>query len=647
MALRIKARHAVKPAISTWNGTLPLSQLDQIGVITHTPLIYIYNKPSPNCSSHDEIIEALKESLSRVLVPFYPLAGRLHWIGGGRLELHCNALGVELIEAESSQEIIELGDLFSNFEGFEDLVPHVDYEKPFGEIPVFLVQLTWFRCGGIGLSTNMSHAVTDGLGAFNFIREWANLARGEPLRGSPYLDRQILDDGGKTLVEELPYVDHVSSFPTLPTLIGKADSFEKRTKETIATTLLLTKSQVDKLRKAANREIQHDCDQECPHSRFEAVAAHIWRCTSKARQHRSEQMTALSFYVDSRRRMDPPLPPRYFGNAVVNVIASSQAGELISRSLSHACRKIREATNSVTNEYIRSMIDFLKEQKSLSTYQDRTALGNTKGIFHGNPNLGVASWLNLPVRGLDFGWGEEIYMGPGSHDFNEDGDVMILPGYNNDGSVVVVVLTEEENQIMGGKIKACYVVKPAEPTWTGIQSLSELDQIGVIKHIPTIYFYDNVAIKDWLSPPNKIICTLKDSLSCVLVPFYPLAGRLCGCNAKGVELIEAESCQVGELMSIPLSHASQKIREEDKKVTGDNISSMIEFLEPQSSALFSFHQRNPSKEEKADRRTIRFLSSPSGMHHHRHQSICATEIEKHQTKTCCKVKVNATFNWTI
>ena len=86
------------------------------------------------------------------------------------------------------------------------------------------------------------------------------------------------------------------------------------------------------------------------------------------------------------------------------------------------------------------MIDFLKEQKSLSTYQDRTAIENTKGgVFYGNPNLGVASWLNLPVRGLDFGWGEEIYMGPGSHDFNEDGDVMILPGYNNDGSVVVAV----------------------------------------------------------------------------------------------------------------------------------------------------------------------------------------------------------------
>jgi len=153
---------------------------------------------------------------------------------------------------------------------------------------------------------------------------------------------------------------------------------------------------------------------------------------------------------------------------------------------------------------------------------------------------------------------------------------------------VILRLTEEETQIMEGKIKACYVVKPAEPIWTGIQSPSELGQIGVIKHIPTIYFYDNVATKDWLSSPNKITCTLKDSLSRFLVPFYPLAGRLCGvdggglgleCNAKGVELVEAESCQVGELMSIPLSHTSQKMREENKKVTGDYIWSMIEFLE--------------------------------------------------------------------
>ena len=109
--------------------------------------------------------------------------------------------------------------------------------------------------------------------------------------------------------------------------------------------------------------------------------------------------------------------------------------------LSHACRKIREAKEKVTGNYVWSMIEFFEAQRRLpkSPCQDQGAKVSIEEGFMmpGNPNVVVTSWLNLPFRGLDFGWGKEIHMGPGNHDF--DGDMVILPGYVNDGSVVVAV----------------------------------------------------------------------------------------------------------------------------------------------------------------------------------------------------------------
>jgi len=112
----------------------------------------------------------------------------------------------------------------------------------------------------------------------------------------------------------------------------------------------------------------------------------------------------------------------------------------MSMPLSRACQKIREENKKVTGDYVWSMIGFLEGQRRLLKYscQHQGAKGSFEEglVTTGNPNIVVSSWLNLPVRGLDFGWGKEIYMAPATHDF--DGDVVILPGDFDDGSVVVV-----------------------------------------------------------------------------------------------------------------------------------------------------------------------------------------------------------------
>ena len=137
----------------------------------HQSCIHIY-KPNNNIPSS---FEKKKNALSRALVHFYPLDGQLCWKEGGWLELDCNAIGVQVLEAYADANLDELGD-FAPTSVVEDLVPKIDYTTPIKEWPLFLAQLTRFSCGGICVGTIISHTMADGPSATNFISSWAKLA---------------------------------------------------------------------------------------------------------------------------------------------------------------------------------------------------------------------------------------------------------------------------------------------------------------------------------------------------------------------------------------------------------------------------------------------------------------------------------------
>ncbi|KAF8093547.1 hypothetical protein N665_0383s0172 [Sinapis alba] len=426
----IRNTYTVVPAEPTWTGRFPLAEWDQVGTITHVPTVYFYDKPSD--SFQGNVVETLKNSLSLALFHFYPLAGRLRWLPRGRLEIDCNAAGVTLIEAESEAELTDFNSLLGTKE-FEKLVPQVNYKTPIETIPLFLAQVTKFKCGRISLSVKVSHAVVDGQSALHFLSEWGRIARGEPLKTIPFLDRKILWAG-----EPLP--PFASSpqyqgkeFEEPPLLIGETDCVEEKQKETVVAMLKLSKTQLEKLRSRVNTS--KCADQARGFTRYETVTGHVWRCACKARGHSPEQPTGLVICVDVRSRVQPPLPCGYFGNATLDVVATSTSGELISNELGFAAGKISKAIKNVTNEYVITGIEYLKNHEDLKEFQDMHTLGRKEGPFYGNPNLGLVSWLTLPIYGLDFGWGQEVYMGPGTNDL--DGNSLLLPDKNEDGSLIL------------------------------------------------------------------------------------------------------------------------------------------------------------------------------------------------------------------
>ncbi|CAI9106514.1 OLC1v1005692C1 [Oldenlandia corymbosa var. corymbosa] len=442
--------HIVKPAEPTLEEVMYLSDCDQIKPLTHAPTIYFY-KPSSSYKSLQEIVQILKDSLSKALVKFYPLAGRLHWTDGGRVELHCNSMGALLIEAESDLTINDFGDFCPSPE-IRSLIPSVDYSvTPIQEAPLLVAQITKLKCGGICFGAGLSHIVVDGQSAVHFVSEWAKIARGSaPLVDDhPFLDRRVLQQND-TLKHDLKKYDDF--FPS-PLLLGQSDNLEERKKKTKPMVLKLNKEQIESLRSKATLGLLSEGLMEPRNnpvgrpqvSRFEVVCAHIWKCISLARGLQPEQETVLFVSVDFRNRISPPLPARYFGNAVLALPVSSTVDELLSNPASYTARKIRTVVDSVTDEYVKSYLGCIKSIPNIANKRHFHTVGCAQGSFLGNPNLIITSWAGLLplLYGANFGWGDEFYMGPGSLGY--DGRVFLIPSHNGDGSFIIPLRLQVEH----------------------------------------------------------------------------------------------------------------------------------------------------------------------------------------------------------
>jgi len=422
----IVASHNVTPNQPTPNDPLWLSDSDQIGNLRHVPCVYIYK------AKHDKhVTERLINSLSKTLVHYYPVAGRLRLTKSGRMEVDCNAKGVTLLEAETTNTFADYGD-FSPSASTEELVPKVDYTQPIEDIPLVLVQLTRFHGGqGLAIGVVTSHPLTDSTSMMPFVNNWAKVARGEELEPHeiPFLDRTVLK-----LPQQL-------SSPTvkLPEWkpVPQARGIEQRKRS--AALFKLSSRQVEILRKKANDKASKEGVR--PYSRFEVIAAHIWRCASKARAsaHNSNQPTLVRFSVDIRSRLNPPLPQNYFGNALAKTVTPKcYEGDIISNPMSYAAQKIREAVYVVTEEYIRSQLSVTLGKEQLDSIRAFfMGQGHRANVpYAGDHNILLTSWMGMPVYEADFGWGKPMHYGLAST-FQED-RAAILPSSDGDGVAVTM-----------------------------------------------------------------------------------------------------------------------------------------------------------------------------------------------------------------
>ncbi|CAN1328585.1 HCT [Linum perenne] len=253
-----------------------LSNLDLVHGRIHLPLLYFYKAVET-----ERFFEAglLKEALRRVLVLFYPIAGRFVRDEKGRLGVECNGEGVLFVEAETDFRLSQVGESAPNSELLK-LVPRIDYSQEISSDPLLLLQVTRFRCGGVSLGLGISHRLADGVSTASFINAWSNMARGLPPTALPFLDRTHLR----------------ARNPPSP-----------------------------KFHHAENP------DNDVRYTTHQILSAHIWRCVSQARDLADNQPTRLNMPVDGSSRLRPPIPREYFGNMIFHTRTVSRIHRAIEK----------------------------------------------------------------------------------------------------------------------------------------------------------------------------------------------------------------------------------------------------------------------------------------------------------------------------
>ncbi|KAK4483377.1 hypothetical protein RD792_010563 [Penstemon davidsonii] len=329
----------------------------------------------------------IQAALARALVAFYPVAGRLNTNEDGRVEINCNGEGVLFVEAESDGVLDDLGDFTPKPELKISLIPIVDYSQGISTYPLVLLQVTQFKCGGVCLGVKNEHHLSDGLSALHFINTWADIARGLDITVMPVIDRSLL----RARDPPQPQFEHIEYHQPAPAM------------------------------KDGN---------VVAYSSYEVLAGHIWRCVCKARELDEDQETRIRIPIDGRTRLRPPLPPGYFGNAISPITSIALSGEIISKPLKYVVSIVHDAITRMNDDYLRSTVDYLELQPDLSVFA-------TGDHTFRCPNLGMNSWVRLPIYDADFGWGKPVYMGPGA--IPCEGKILMMPSPINDGSVLISI----------------------------------------------------------------------------------------------------------------------------------------------------------------------------------------------------------------
>ncbi|CAK9167701.1 unnamed protein product, partial [Ilex paraguariensis] len=136
MRINVKDSTMVRPAQATPLRSLWNSNVDLVVPNFHTPSVYFY-RPAGSLNFFDAGV--MKDALSRALVPFYPMAGRLKRDDDGRIEIDCNGEGVLFVEAESDGVVDDFGDFAPTLE-LRKLIPAVDYSQGISSYSLLVLQ---------------------------------------------------------------------------------------------------------------------------------------------------------------------------------------------------------------------------------------------------------------------------------------------------------------------------------------------------------------------------------------------------------------------------------------------------------------------------------------------------------------------------
>ncbi|KAJ6681134.1 TRICHOTHECENE 3-O-ACETYLTRANSFERASE [Salix koriyanagi] len=371
------------PSSPTPKHSLYLSNLDDQKFLRFSiKYLYLFKKSTS--------LDILKYSLSKVLVHYYPLAGRLRASteADQKLEIDCNGEGAVFAEAFmdiTAEEFLELSQKPNK--SWRKLMYKVEAQS-FLDIPPLVVQVTSLRCGGMIVCTAINHCACDGIGTSQFLHAWAQITT------KPNIDLTIMPLHTRHVLKprnpsEITFT-HPEYVRNATRENGHLDiNHFLQSQPLVPTSLTFTSSHIIHLKR--------QCVPSLKCTAFEALASHTWRSWVRALDLSPSLNVKLLFSVNVRKRLIPEIPQGYYGNGFVLGCAQTRAQDLVARNMSHGVRSVQQAKSCLTDDYVRSMIDLL-EDKSVKTDL--------------STSLVISQWSKLGLEDVDFGDGKPLHMGP-------------------------------------------------------------------------------------------------------------------------------------------------------------------------------------------------------------------------------------------
>ncbi|EFJ34475.1 hypothetical protein SELMODRAFT_405840 [Selaginella moellendorffii] len=216
MVVSVESVSTIVPAVPTPQPcTLWLCNF-QIQVLAENYLKQVYYYPAAldHVSSFDSLVASLKDSLSRILVPYYPLAGRPRIAGLDRPILECNDRGIEFVVAFADASFGDWGDSMKQCSIEQEISPAQTAITDPENFPQLKVQVTSY--------SSRHHTLLDGSSVFPFLKAWSELHRGfPPPNPPPSFDSSLLKARDPPCVT-VPVRDFVALIPAIAEEMGKA-----------------------------------------------------------------------------------------------------------------------------------------------------------------------------------------------------------------------------------------------------------------------------------------------------------------------------------------------------------------------------------------------------------------------------------------
>lgn len=290
----------------------------------------LFHKPAETLSGR--FVEHLKDSLSRTLNLFYPLAGRLSKVDNGDDDtvyffIDCNSAGATFLHAIADG--VSVADVLEPVNVPDDVVYSffplngaLNYEGI--SKPLLAVQVTEL-VDGVFIACTMNHTAVDGKSFWHFFNTWSEISRrhgGEKpalVQVPPVFGRENYLHG----VIDLPIRIPSSLVPS-----SNANFVPPRLQQRM---FHFGKDKIARLKAKANAEIGTN-----KISSLQALLAHLWISITRNRHINAAEEVSYCLLIGLRPRMVPPLPEEYLGNALLLGEVKFLAGNLVEGGLGSA-----------------------------------------------------------------------------------------------------------------------------------------------------------------------------------------------------------------------------------------------------------------------------------------------------------------------